>query len=90
VSLVAAFVAAFVPRIAHAAEPHKGGEANLILPDLSTVQVLGTDGHTLLMFGLVVSALGVLFGVVTLKQIKNLPVHKSMADVSQIIWESSS
>jgi K(+)-stimulated pyrophosphate-energized sodium pump len=88
VSLFAAFVAAFLPRVAHAAEPHRGGEANLILPDLSTVEVLGTDGHTLLLFGLVVSALGVLFGVVTLKQIKNLPVHKSMADVSQIIWET--
>jgi K(+)-stimulated pyrophosphate-energized sodium pump len=88
VSLFAAFVAAFLPKVAHAAEPHRGGEANLILPDLSTVEVLGTDGHTLLMFGLLVSALGVLFGVVTLKQIKNLPVHKSMADVSQIIWET--
>ncbi|HEX2876893.1 MAG TPA: sodium-translocating pyrophosphatase, partial [Polyangiaceae bacterium] len=41
-----------------------------------------------LMVGLLVSALGVLFGVVALKQIKALPVHKSMADVSQIIWET--
>jgi K(+)-stimulated pyrophosphate-energized sodium pump len=88
VSLLAAFVAAFLPKVAHAAQPQHGGEANMILPDLSTVQVLGTDGHTLLLFGLVVSALGVLFGVVTLKQIKNLPVHKSMSDVSQIIWET--
>src|SRR5687768_1836991 len=50
--------------------------------------MLGMDGHTLLLFGLLVSALGVLFGVVTLNQIKNLPTHKSMADVSQIIWET--
>ena len=40
------------------------------------------------MVGLLVSALGILFGVVALKQIKALPVHKSMADVSQIIWET--
>ncbi len=86
-SLVAAVAAALTPRAAHAA-PHKGGEANLVLPDLSSVQVLGTDGHTLLMAGLVVSALGVLFGVVTLNQIKNLPTHRSMAEVSQIIWET--
>ena len=88
VSLLAAFVAAFLPKVAHAAQPHHGGEVNLILPDLSTVQMLGMDGHTLLLFGLIVSALGVLFGVVTLKQIKDLPVHKSMSDVSQIIWET--
>jgi K(+)-stimulated pyrophosphate-energized sodium pump len=79
---------AFVPKAALAAQPHHGGEAGLILPDLSTVQVLGTNGHSLLMVGLLVSALGILFGVVALKQIKALPVHKSMADVSQIIWET--
>jgi K(+)-stimulated pyrophosphate-energized sodium pump len=87
-SLLGACLTAFVPKAAFAAQPHRGGEANLILPDLSSVQVLGTDGHSLLMVGLLVSALGVLFGVVALKQIKALPVHKSMADVSQIIWET--
>ncbi len=87
-SSLVAFVVALSPRSAFAAEPHRGGEANLILPDLSSVQVLGTDGHTLLMAGLVVSALGILFGVVALNQIKNLPTHRSMAEVSQIIWET--
>jgi K(+)-stimulated pyrophosphate-energized sodium pump len=87
-SLLVACVTAFSPKAALAAQPHHGGEANLILPDLSTVRVLGTDGHTLLMAGLVVSALGILFGVVALNQIKNLPTHRSMADVSQIIWET--
>jgi K(+)-stimulated pyrophosphate-energized sodium pump len=86
-SLVASFVA-LSPTPARAAEPHRGGEANLVLPDLSSVQVLGTDGHTLLMAGLLVSALGILFGVVALNQIKNLPTHRSMAEVSQIIWET--
>ena len=87
-SSLAACVMAFVPNTAFAAEPHRGGEASLILPDLSSVRVLGTDGRSLLMVGLLVSALGILFGVVALKQIKNLPVHKSMADISQIIWET--
>lgn len=87
-SLLVAFVVALSSKPALAAEPHRGGEANLILPDLSSVQVLGTDGHTLLMVGLLVSALGILFGVVALKQIKNLPTHRSMAEVSQIIWET--
>ena len=87
-SLLVACLLSLSPKVALGAEPHRGGEANLILPDLSSVQVLGTDGHSLLMVGLLVSALGVLFGVVALKQIKALPVHQSMAEVSQIIWET--
>jgi K(+)-stimulated pyrophosphate-energized sodium pump len=76
--------------VARAAEPeHKaGGEAALVLPDLSTVTMLGTSGHSLLMWGLLVSALGMVFGVVTLGQVRRLPVHRSMAEVSNIIWET--
>ena len=59
-SLFAACVMAFVPKVALAAEPRHGGEASLVLPDLSSVRVLGTDGHSLLMVGLLVSALGYL------------------------------
>jgi K(+)-stimulated pyrophosphate-energized sodium pump len=69
------------------AEPH-GGEASLVLPDLGSVTVLGMPGSTLLMFGLLVAAGGVAFGIFTLNQVKNLPTHKSMSDVSQIIWET--
>ncbi|MEI9942324.1 MAG: sodium-translocating pyrophosphatase [Pseudomonadota bacterium] len=76
------------PRLAAAAEPHHGGEANLVLPDLSSVEVLGMSGSALLELGMVVAALGLVFGVVTLLQVKNLPTHKSMAEVSQIIWET--
>ena len=67
---------------------HAGGEAALKLPPLDSVTVLGMSGHDLLMFGLLVAAAGILFGVVTLNQVKNLPAHKSMTDVSQIIWET--
>ena len=47
-----------------------GGEANLVIPDLRTVQFLGIPGHTLLMAGLVVCALGLLFGLVIYGQLK--------------------
>ncbi len=46
------------------------------------------SGSALLELGMVVAALGLVFGVVTLLQVKNLPTHKSMAEVSQIIWET--
>jgi len=70
------------------AKPHGGGEANLVLPDLDSVTVLGMGGRELLMYGLIVAALGIGFGVLTLNQVKNLPTHSSMAEVSAIIWET--
>ncbi len=70
------------------AERRPGGEANLVLPDLGLVDVGGYDGRALLMIGLVVSALGVLFGLVILNQLKNLPVHRSMREISELIYET--
>ena len=67
---------------------HAGGEVNIVLPDLNLTDVGGFSGRTLLMWGLLVSALGVLFGLVILKQLKNLPVHRSMAEVSALIYET--
>jgi len=64
------------------------GEANLTLPDLSQVQFLGIDGHRLLLIGLVFCVLGLLFGLIIYSHLKNLPVHRAMADVSQLIWET--
>jgi K(+)-stimulated pyrophosphate-energized sodium pump len=84
--LLVALLTLLAPALA-SAKPH-GGEASLVLPDLGSVQVLGMSGSALLSYGLIVAALGVVFGVMTLNQIKNLPVHKSMSDVSQIIWET--
>jgi K(+)-stimulated pyrophosphate-energized sodium pump len=71
-----------------AQEHRPGGEANLILPDLNSVQFLGMGGHTLLMAGLVVSALGLLFGLSIYRQLKNLPVHSSMREISELIYET--
>ena len=52
------------PAQTEAAPAHAGGEANLVLPDLSAVDFHGVNGRTLLMSGLVVCALGLLFGLV--------------------------
>src|SRR5437870_13652176 len=83
VSLVPAPVLAQGTASAAAAAPHAGGEANLVVPDLSTVSFLGgTNGRTLLMSGLLVCALGLLFGLMTFTGLKNLPVHASMLEVS--------
>jgi K(+)-stimulated pyrophosphate-energized sodium pump len=65
-----------------------GGEANLLLPDLSKQSFLGVDGHTLLLVGLVVCALGLAFGLMIFTQLKNLPVHRSMRDISELIYET--
>ena len=65
-----------------------GGEASLVLPDLSTVDFGGINGRSLLMGGLVVCALGLLFGLTTFTQLKNLPVHASMLEVSELIYET--
>jgi K(+)-stimulated pyrophosphate-energized sodium pump len=64
------------------------GEANLKIPDLSQVQFLGVDGHKLLMVGILFCVFGLLFGLVIYSHLKNLPVHRAMKDVSQLIWET--
>jgi K(+)-stimulated pyrophosphate-energized sodium pump len=68
---------------------HGGGEASLVLPDLGSVSFLsGIPGHTLLMGGLVVCVLGMVFGLIIFTQLKNLPVHKAMRDISELIYET--
>jgi K(+)-stimulated pyrophosphate-energized sodium pump len=65
-----------------------GGEANLILPDLSSVTMLGIDGRSLLMMGLLVCAAGLGFGMWVYTRLRNLPVHRSMLEVSELIYET--
>src|SRR5437899_1981971 len=64
------------------------GEANLKLPDLSQVTFLGIDGHKLLLFGIVICIFGLGFGLAIYSHLKNLPVHKCMLDVSELIYET--
>jgi K(+)-stimulated pyrophosphate-energized sodium pump len=63
-------------------------EADLKLPDLGSVSFLGMPGNSLLTCGLVVCLLGLLFGEVMFLNLKNLPVHKSMKDISELIYET--
>jgi K(+)-stimulated pyrophosphate-energized sodium pump len=65
-----------------------GGEAGLKLPDLSSVSFLGIDGHKLLMIGLVFCVLGLGFGLAIYTRLKNLPVHRSMLEISELIYET--
>src|SRR5438128_4971752 len=65
-----------------------GGEANLIVPDLGQVAVGGMNGRSLLMVGLVVCVLGLLFGIVIFKQLRGLPLHPAMREISELIYET--
>ena len=65
-----------------------GGEANLKLPDLSSVSFLGIDGHKLLLFGILFCIFGLAFGLIIYSRLKNLPVHRSMRDISELIYET--
>ena len=88
-SLVPDAVWAQTPAPAAAAPPsHGGGEANIKIPDLSQAQFLGVGGRTLLTAGLGVCVLGLLFGLVIYSQLKNLPVHQSMREISELIYET--
>jgi K(+)-stimulated pyrophosphate-energized sodium pump len=66
------------------------GEANLVLPDLTQATFFGgaINGRTLLLYGLLVVALGLLFGLVIYRQLKNLAVHQSMLEISELIYET--
>jgi K(+)-stimulated pyrophosphate-energized sodium pump len=65
-----------------------GGEASLIVPDLGQAQFLGLNGRSLLMSGLVVCGLGLVFGLVIYVQLRNLPVHQAMREISELIYET--
>jgi K(+)-stimulated pyrophosphate-energized sodium pump len=97
--LFIALAASARPLLAQVAQPqtqstgtatteHAGGEANLVLPDLSVVDFNGINGRTLLMGGLVICGLGLLFGLLVFVQTKNLPVHPAMLEISELIYET--
>ena len=71
------------------AQAEPGGEANLHLPDLNSVTFLGgIGGRSLLMFGLLFCVLGMLFGLVIYRRLKHMAVHRSMLEVSELIYET--
>jgi K(+)-stimulated pyrophosphate-energized sodium pump len=78
VALVAAFTAS----------PASASEADLRLPNLASVSFMGIDGHNLLLYGLLVCLAGLAFGLVNYVQLRNLPVHRSMREISELIFET--
>jgi K(+)-stimulated pyrophosphate-energized sodium pump len=71
---------------------HGGGEANLVVPNLNDPAIAqfldGVSGHTLLLGGLVICALGMAFALLIYTQLKNAPVHKAMLEISELIYET--
>ena len=73
---------------AWAQAPEAGGEASLKLPDLSQESFFGIDGHKLLLFGILFCVFGLIFGLMIYQRLKNLPVHRSMREISELIYET--
>ncbi|HXJ21977.1 MAG TPA: sodium-translocating pyrophosphatase [Polyangia bacterium] len=88
IAVLAALVVSAVGGSAFA-QGHEGGEATLVLPDLGQVQFLnGIPGNTLLKVGIVVCILGLAFGLVIYRQLEKMPVHRSMREISELIYET--
>jgi len=68
----------------------EGGEASLKLPDLSQVSFFngGIDGHKLLLIGIAACLFGLGFGITIYMRLKNLPVHRAMREISELIYET--
>jgi K(+)-stimulated pyrophosphate-energized sodium pump len=74
---------------APAAPAHQaGGEASLQMPDVGSVALMGVNGRTLLLLGLGVCVLGLAFGMVIFQRVRALPVHLSMREISELIYET--
>jgi len=67
---------------------HGGGEASLVLPDLGSAMFLGVPGTTLLWGGVGVCVLGLIFSTIIYNNLKALPVHESMGEVANLIYET--
>ena len=89
---VAALLCLMLPTFAYAQSEHAGGgEASLTLPDLRSVHFVnfgGLNGHALLSIGLLFCVGGLLFGMAIYVHLKNLPVHRSMLEISELIYET--
>src|SRR5438128_8235722 len=86
--LTPAFAVLSLASVALAQAGEVGGEANLKLPELSQVTFLGVDGHKLLLIGILFCVLGLGFGLTIYTRLKNLPVHRAMREISELIYET--
>jgi K(+)-stimulated pyrophosphate-energized sodium pump len=88
---IAAMIAvSAVAALAQPAGEGPGGEASLKLPDLSQVSFFHgvIDGHKLLLIGILFCIFGLAFGMAIYMRLKNLPVHRSMREISELIYET--
>jgi len=76
--------------LAQPASEAAGGEASLKLPDLSQVSFFNgaIDGHKLLLIGILFCLFGLGFGMTIYMRLKNLPVHRAMREISELIYET--
>src|SRR5512140_1570976 len=79
------WLAATAEGAAKAASTRPRSEAQLVLPDFRQVHMLGTTGWNILAIGLAVCAIGLLFGLMKYQKLRNLPVHKAMKEISELI-----
>src|SRR5438128_2506842 len=85
----AALLCTAVPAAAQVAREHTpGSEVNIKLPSLAQGDFFGLNGHQFLLGGLAVCVLGLLFGLYTYLGVRKLPVHRSMAEISELIYET--
>ena len=84
------FLLSLFPASAFAQPEQVSGEANLNLPDLSSVSFFNNaiNGHNLLLYGILFCILGLGFGLAIYSRLKNLPVHRSMREMSELIYET--
>ncbi|MDQ3440589.1 MAG: sodium-translocating pyrophosphatase, partial [Planctomycetota bacterium] len=85
----------FLLVLATAATPAHASEASLVLPNLDQARFFtgddgqgGIDGKTLLTWGLAICLAGLAFGLVIYEHLRKLPVHRSMLEVSELIYET--
>ncbi|MGZ4825355.1 MAG: sodium-translocating pyrophosphatase [Terriglobales bacterium] len=86
--LVLLSTASFAQQSAAPPSHELSGEAGLKLPDLSSVSFLGVNGHSLLLIGILFCIFGLLFALVQYMQLKSLPVHRAMREMSELIYET--
>ena len=69
----------------------RASEADIKIPDLTQVRfdgLGGLSGISLMYIGIALCFVGAIFGLIQYTQTKALPVHESMAKVSNSIWET--
>src|SRR4051812_16509415 len=62
------------------------GEGDIVLPKFSEVTIQGIAGSTFLAGGIGIAVVGLIIGFIMFNQVKNLPVHKAMLDISELIY----